>query len=286
MRRWLLAARVLLTMVAASLGTNGCSRLNTAAEPPATVPRWGVVAIAHRGGVVPGYPENTLAAFRQAIALGADVVEIDLRGTKDGEVVILHDPTLERTTDGRGPVIEHTLAQLKQLDAGNGERIPTYQEVLRLARSTGVKLLLDIKDSPGLNKEQVVRLTEAHGAELDVIVGARAIEDLEYFRARNPNLRTLGFIAKVQDVDPFVVAGADIIRLWRWWIGVSPGLVEKVHRLGKPVWASAADAPREELERLVRFGVNGILSDRPQAVAEAMAVLGKARAPHARSPHG
>ena len=83
------------------------------------------VTIAHRGGLVPDYPENTLTAFRKTIETGAEVIEIDLRSTKDGEIVVLHDSTIDRTTDGRGPVAETTLGELKTLDAGKGERVPT-----------------------------------------------------------------------------------------------------------------------------------------------------------------
>ena len=169
-------------------------------------PRWSVAFIAHRG-LAPGYPENTLAAYREAIKLGAEALEIDLRGTKDGEVVILHDETLERTTDGTGKVTDKTLAELKRLDAGKGERIPTYEEVLQLVNGTGVKLLLDIKESPVLDKKRIVDLTEKHNAVLNVIVGPRNLADLRTFRSLNPNLRTLGFIAKTDDIEPFAQAG-------------------------------------------------------------------------------
>ncbi len=229
-------------------------------------PKWSVAFVAHRGGIVPGYPENTLAAFHEAIRHGADALEVDLRGTKDGEIVILHDETLDRTTNGRGRVTERTLAELKKLDAGGGERIPTYEEVLQLVSGTGVKLLLDIKQSPALDKPQVVRLTERYNAVLNVIVGPRNLEDLRAFRALNPNLRTLGFVREIEDVEPFVRAGVDIIRLWPEWIYANPGLVDKVHQLGRPVWTTAADAPREELERLIKLGVNGILSDFPEVM--------------------
>jgi glycerophosphoryl diester phosphodiesterase len=240
-------------------------------------PAWSVVFVAHRGGIVPGYPENTLAAFRQAIEQGAQAVEIDLRGTKDGEVVILHDETVDRTTNGRGKVTDLTLAELKKLDAGGGERIPTYEEVLRAVAGTGVTLLLDIKQSPVLDKPQVVRLTEKHDAVLNVIVGARSLEDLRAFRALNPNLRALGFIQGVEDVEPFVQAGIDIIRLWPQWIYDNPALIGKIQRLGKPVWTTAGGAPRDELERLIQLGVNGILSDLPALMNSLRADLRKSR---------
>ena len=234
-------------------------------------PEWTVVNIAHRGGIVPGYAENTLAAYRRAISYGVDVIEIDLRGTRDGEVIILHDETLERTTDGRGKVTDHTLGELKQLNAGSGESIPSYAEVLDLVADTGVKLLLDIKISPVLDKGKVVRLTESHGAVLDVIVGVRTLGDLRQFRRLNPNIRTLGFIRRLEDIDDFVAGGVDIIRLWPEWIRADQEIVGKVQGLGKPVWATAADAPSEVLEELIRSGVNGILSDLPEVTSRVMA---------------
>jgi len=236
-------------------------------------PEWTVLNIAHRGGIEPGYAENTLAAYRRAISYGVDVIEIDLRGTRDGEVIILHDETLDRTTDGTGEVTDYTLGQLKQLNAGEGESIPTYAEVLELVAGTGVKLLLDIKVSPVLDKEQVVRLTESHDAVLDVIVGVRTLDDLRQFRKLNPNIRTLGFIRRPEDIDGFVAAGIDIIRLWPEWIRADPEIVGKVQGLRKPVWTTAGDAPREVLEELIRSGVNGILSDFPEVTSRVMADL-------------
>jgi glycerophosphoryl diester phosphodiesterase len=236
-------------------------------------PEWEVLNIAHRGGIVPGYAENTLAAYRRAISLGVDVIEIDLRGTRDGEIIILHDETLDRTTDGTGKVTDFTLEELKQLNAGGGESIPTYAEVLDFVADTGVKLLLDIKVSPVLDKGKVVRLTESHDAELDVIVGVRNLGDLREFRRLNPNIRALGFIRSPGDIDDFVAGGIDIIRLWPEWIQADQEIVGKVQRLGKPVWTTAGDASREMLEELIRSGVNGILSDFPEVTSRVMADL-------------
>jgi glycerophosphoryl diester phosphodiesterase len=240
-------------------------------------PEWSVAFVAHRGGIIPGYPENTLAAFRQAIEQGAEVIEIDLRGTKDGEIVIIHDETLDRTTNGKGPVSDRTLAELRQLDAGRGERIPTYEELLQLSADTGVQLLLDIKQSPVLDKRKVVRLTARYHAALNVIVGPRTVEDLLAFRALDPNLRTIGFIESVEDIEPFVQAGVDIIRLWPEWIYRDRDLVKKVQRLGRPVWTTAGDVRRQELERLVKLGVNGILSDLPAEMNALRAAMAKPR---------
>ena len=233
-------------------------------------PEWTVLNIAHRGGVVPGYPENTLAAYRRAISFGVDVIEIDLRGTQDGEVIVLHDETLDRTTNGTGKVTDYTLKELKQLNVGEGESIPTYAEALDVVAGTGVKLLLDIKVSPVLDKRKVVRLTERHRAVLDVIVGVRTLDDLKQFRQLNPNIRTLGFIRRPEDIDDFVAAGVDIIRLWPEWIRADEEIVRKVQGLGKPVWTTAGDASREVLEELINSQVNGILSDFPEITSKVM----------------
>lgn len=222
-----------------------------------------VIFVAHRGGILPGVPENTLAAFKQAIAFGVDAIEIDLRGTKDGEIVILHDATLNRTTNGSGNAADYPLEALKRLDAGHGERIPTFPEVLHLIAGTRVKLLLDIKVSPVLNKRQVVRLTEQHGAVLDVILGVRNLADLLEFRQLNPNLRTLGFAGTPEEIVNFIAAGVDIIRVWPEWIKNDPGLIAKIHQLGKPVWVTTANAPRAEILELIQLGIDGILSDWP-----------------------
>lgn len=90
-----------------------------------------MLRIAHRGAS--GYaPENTLAAFKKALEFDIDVIELDVHLTKDNHLVVIHDKTVNRTTDGKGKVADKTLAELQKLDAGNGEKIPTLQEVLDL----------------------------------------------------------------------------------------------------------------------------------------------------------
>ena len=116
-----------------------------------------LLRIAHRGAS--GHrPENTLAAFRYAIELGTDMIEVDCQLTGDGAPVILHDETLDRTTDGRGPLRLRTLAEVRALDAGSwfspqfaGERVPTLEETVETVRDGGVGLNLELKgdDDPG-----------------------------------------------------------------------------------------------------------------------------------------
>lgn len=224
----------------------------------------GVVNVAHRGGISPEHPENTLAAFRRAIAVGADVIELDLRATSDGEVVILHDETVDRTTSGTGAVTELTSAEVRALG------IPSYREALELCAGREIWLLLDIKVSPALDKAKVVRLTRAHGVE--VVIGVRTLADLREFRRIAPEYRTLAFVPSVAAIEEFFAAGADIVRLWPAWIEADPRLVARVHSMGKPVWTTANGAPSAELKRLISAGVDGILTDHPDVLGR---VLGK-----------
>jgi len=103
-----------------------------------------VVRIAHRGASKQ-YPENTLLAFRKAMEQGVDYLEMDLHLTQDREIVIMHDETLDRTTNGTGFIWDQTLEELRKLDAGRGEPIPTLADVVELVRPTPVRLYLELK---------------------------------------------------------------------------------------------------------------------------------------------
>jgi glycerophosphoryl diester phosphodiesterase len=262
---------------------------------------WDVLVVAHRG-IVSGFPENTIAAYRAAMDRGFSAIEVDLRATADGGIVVMHDDDVDRTTNGHGRVSELTFDEIRSLDAGSyvspefaGQQVPTFGEVLEAVRGSGVKLVLDIKPSPQLDHQRIVELTEEYRATLDVIVGPRSIDDLRDFKRLNPNLRTLGLVPGEEFAAPdpavaeeFARAGADIIRLWPPWIftdrdqaaaaATSP-LVERMHQLGKPVWTTAdiayrdisPDRPREDLAELVRLGVSGILTDVPDLLREVLA---------------
>jgi glycerophosphoryl diester phosphodiesterase len=122
---------------------------------------------AHRGGAQPGFPENCVATFEKTLQHTFAIMEIDPRYTKDGAIVVHHDPTLERTTTGQGRVAERTLQELRELRLKDSEgavtefRIPTLDEVLQWARGKTV-LVLDQKDVP---VEARVRKIEEHRAE-------------------------------------------------------------------------------------------------------------------------
>ena len=120
-------------------------------KPMLLIGKFPIVVVAHRGfsGVA---PENTMVAFKKAVEVGSDMIEFDVRLSKDGEVVVMHDEYVERTTNGKGKVIDLTLDDLKKLDAGSkfhstfyGEKVPILREVLQLAYGQ-VKVNIELKE--------------------------------------------------------------------------------------------------------------------------------------------
>jgi len=167
----------------------------------------------HRGNPAE-FPENTLASYRSAIELGCDMIECDVHLTSDGELAVIHDHTLERTTNGSGMVMAHSLAELRELDLGGGERMPLLEEVIELARDR-VGLVIETKQNPipypGLEERLIATLRERamapqvsiisfhHGCirrlkelapELDagIIDASRPVEPVAMLRAANADL--------------------------------------------------------------------------------------------------
>ena len=133
-----------------------------------------MLSIAHRGAS--GYElENTLKAFRKAIELKADVIECDAHLTKDDEVVIIHDETVNRTTNGRGKVKNLTLEEIKKLKTKNNERIPTLEEVIEVVKGR-CKLNIEVKDDLAIN--EVLKIIQRTKSEKKVMISSNNPEVL------------------------------------------------------------------------------------------------------------
>lgn len=253
--------------------------------------------IAHRGGALEA-PENTLEAFRRAVALGCDAVELDLRATADREVVVLHDPDVERVTDGSGRVADLPLEELRRLDAarwfapgrgtdpgseeqplrGQRVRIPTLAEVLQLLPD--VLIVMDLKVGPPevpWFPEAVAALLDARGRHGDVIVGSFDQGRLDAFRAFAPGVPTSASMEEVatfwQGGDAPDVAGFRAFQVPVDYAGleiVAPGFIRRAHAAGAEVHVWTVD-DASEMRRLVDLGVDGLISDVPSVLVDVVA---------------
>jgi len=228
-----------------------------------------VWVVAHRGAS--GHaPENTLAAFRRAVELGANFIETDLQLSRDARFVAIHDDTLDRTTSGHGPVHGLALAELRELDAGSwfgpqfaGERIPTLEEILRFACESDVVFYLEIKPGGawGLEHALVGALQDAGEAVRAVILSFEPAS-LAAVRRLEPTLMT-GFLFDQADagvVQQAVRAG--VRQLAPRGDLVTPALVAQARRADLQVVTWTINEPAH-MRALIATGVDGIMTDYP-----------------------
>lgn len=232
--------------------------------------------VAHRGAS--GYaPENTLAAFRRAVELGATFIETDLQLSRDAHFVALHDATLSRTTNGRGRVHDFKLAELRELDAGSwfdpkfaGERIPTLEEILRFAKETDVVFYLELKPAGawGVEHALVGALRDA-GETARVVVLSFDATTLEAVRRLEPTLMT-GFLFDQpygDVVERAVAIGAR--QLAPRGDLVNPALIAEARRNDLQVVTWTINEPAY-MRALRGVGVHGIMTDYPDRLAAAV----------------
>jgi glycerophosphoryl diester phosphodiesterase len=233
-----------------------------------------LLAIAHRGAS--GYaPENTFAAFRRAIALGAGFIETDLQLSRDARLVAIHDATVNRTTNGQGAVHDMTLAELRRLDAGSwfgsefaGERIPTIEEILEFANKHDVVFYLEMKPSgswggehaliSALRESGEIARTVVISFDAAILAGVRRIE---------PTLMTgllfEGHIPNALDKAIEIGARQLVVR------GdlVTPRLLKEARGRDLQVVCWTVNHPGH-MRLLVQAGVDGIISDYPDRLLE------------------
>lgn len=229
--------------------------------------------IGHRGASGT-HPENTLAAFRRAVELGCQGVEFDVHRTADGELVVMHDAFVDRTTDGSGIIMAMTLDQMKALDAGvkkgaqfKGERVPTLRELIR---ETPKELLLfcELKAGsvhyPGIEQE-LLALIEAEGAAPRFQISSFDHQALRRIHQLAPSM-PLGMLTSCNHIDPVGMAkaiGATAIHpTWEW---VTEALVNEAHAAGLDVNTWVVDLP-PFIEMMKSYGVDGIMSNYPDRV--------------------
>ena len=239
-----------------------------------------VIRIAHRGASGRGHaPENTLAAFQKAIEVGVDGVECDVHCTADGEVVVIHDHSLDRTTDSKGNVRKMTLGEVKEADAGSwfdlqfaGERIPTLREALEVMKGKAVTVV-EIKQEGIVDK--VIKSIEDAGSVAEVVIisfHASALKDSQEINPRIPRsflmggkraIEKRGDILKLIQQATELGGGLDLASKT-----VTPKLIKESHKRGVAVWAWTVD-DEAEMEKLAEMGVDAITSNYPEKLNNA-----------------
>jgi glycerophosphoryl diester phosphodiesterase/membrane-associated phospholipid phosphatase len=252
--------------------------------------------IAHAGaqGHAPG---NTIEAFALALELGADTLEMDAQLTADGELVLHHDGTVDRQTDGSGAIAELTLDELRALDAGHhfdgdgpvdrfrgaGIRIPTLEEVFAAFPDTPLIIEMKLDGGPGI-VEALAQRIEAHDRHDSVVVASFDLDYVLAFRQRLPGIPT-----NMPEAETAAFYTRQLVGLERWWR--PPGAFFQVpeHHEGRHVvterFVAAADRlgvdvhvwtvnERDDMRRLLDLGVHGILTDYPDRLAEEIARTG------------
>ena len=217
-----------------------------------------VQVIGHRG-VAGVEPENTIRSFQRAIELGVDVVECDVRLTADRRLVLMHDETVDRTTNGTGRVDQMTLAMLRQLDAGEGERVPTLEELLALIRGK-CKAHVELKGDG--TEDPVPRLVEASGMVGDIVLTSGQTERLRRLRVRYPRV-VIEHIFGDPPADAIPRAqSVKAKRISAHYSHMTAGFVAAAHAAALEV---IAWPPNTEvtMQAMLDLGVDFICTDRP-----------------------
>lgn len=252
------------------------------------------LVIAHRGGAGL-WPENTSYAFEQACSLGVDVIETDVRATSDGEIVVMHDERVDRTTDGAGRVSSFTLAELKKFDAayrwspdggksfplrGRGITVPTLREVF--AALPAMRFNIEPKQTEPPIVAPLCRLIREHGMTNRVLVGAFSGSTLAEFRRECPEVATSASTSEVASFLAMQRAGLggaysphmQALQVPEWAGAVhvlTRDFVEAAHARNLRVHAWTVNA-EQDMRRLFDLGVDGIMTDYPDRLLK---VLGR-----------
>lgn len=271
--------RTLLLLAATLVGAAAVLGTATATAQGMIAP----VFAAHRGGALL-WPENSLVAFRNALALRADYLELDVHLTRDGEVVVIHDPTLDRTTTGTGPVRERTLAELQALrlkDKGGAvieEGVPTLEQVVMLAAAGKRQMLLEIKVDerrqryPGI-EEKVFAILDRHRFTPFAIVMAFEAETWGRVRQLRPDARAgalysarmLPSTAVEPELQALRQAGVTFVGLNQVLVTAEVAKQARLAGLTLGVWTVNE---RDAIARFINEGVGVVITDRPDLAKE------------------
>ncbi len=231
--------------------------------------------VAHRGGSLLA-PENTLAAFRNALQIGAAWIEIDVHQTSDKVTVVIHDNTLDRTTNGKGAIDKISFEKLRSFDAGckfsdkfAGEKVPTLDETLALIAGK-CNLLIEIKnpDKSGEIEKDVVRLIQKHKAWAWCVVQSFSYQSVLKVHQMDAQINTALLFVKPNiekiknNAEMSFLSGINIYQRF-----AGKRTIEKIHALNKTVFVWTVNHPKR-IQKMIANGADGIMTDDPQMMKE------------------
>jgi len=242
-----------------------------------------MLVIAHRGASDRA-PENTLASFKAALDIGVDGIELDVHLSRDGQLVVIHDANLKRTTNGQGLVHEYTVAELKALDAGGwhgpafaGERIPTFEEVLDLVGKR-VPLQVEIKGATEGVTEATIAALDRRGLLDTAMITSFQLGLLPRVRELVPSVEIGALVwgrARTEDRTPMTpaecvaatrAARADVMLLWHEC--VDEPRVAAARAAGIAVGVAGGTAKAEDMRRVLSFGIVRMTTNYPDICKE------------------
>jgi glycerophosphoryl diester phosphodiesterase len=224
-----------------------------------------MLCIGHRGARAYA-PENTITSFKKAIEIGVDAIELDVRKTKDNELVVIHDADVKRTTNGKGLVSELTLKEIKGFSAEGGEKIPTLEEALDFLRKK-VKVFIELKEE-GIEK-QVLSIVHEKGLGKNVVLVSFLEDALKKVRELDDDICTgLIYATHRNPVKAALELKASyLLALYRF---THTANVQKAHENGLKIVVWTINNP-EEAKEYAKKGVDGIASDKPDILVAASA---------------
>jgi glycerophosphoryl diester phosphodiesterase len=251
---------------------------STAQDALPWVGKFPVLVIAHRGSSGAA-PENTLTAFRRAMEVGSDMLELDVHLSKDGQVVVIHDDTIDRTTNRKGKVANYTLDELKQLDVGtwfgsqfSGEKIPALREVLDLARG---RILVNIELKEGDHgqytildlADRTIQEVERAGMLEQVLFSSFDPTALERTHKNNSKAHLALLYNKRWDAPQEIVLGRPFSFLNCRKTVLRQSNISRAHQEGFKVMVYTLTT-EEEMKHFVQLGVDGIITNYPDHLIE------------------
>jgi glycerophosphoryl diester phosphodiesterase len=222
-----------------------------------------VYVVGHRGAAGE-QPENTLTGFRYALDLGVDFVECDVHLTRDGRLVVMHDATVDRTTNGQGAISALSLARIRSLDAGDGEQVPTFDEVLDLVAGRA-PLLCELKGN-GVEEAAVAAVAD-HSLEDQVIFTSFSLDRLATVRQLGDHYRLGAILPNASEIEiaRAVALGAEAIGVR--YTNLCYRILAQAHEAGLQVRAWNPDTLAEQ-QAMIVLGVDGISTNRPSLLLE------------------